>query len=258
MLAGEITSSRGSEHQAKQFVQNLPKPLDWVDRRTHSAGTTYLGQAVADPTGLWLLEFWNRSLKHVDSLDATTPGPGPSRTPDLASPNGTLRHDAGVPYVLADNGVRMIGQVVERHGDLLLTRLPSHPWRLAEAVYGRSPDGWIGTDATIAHFGPTNVPGILRVQVGRSGFCAAGAPTAVATVTVGTVALNEQREAVVGHRLARTRFIVHNCSSSTHAFHVTPPYAVQLHVSRLFVPRDYGLPDGRSLGAQVDLQFTKR
>src|SRR5206468_5198530 len=159
-----------------QFVDALPKPLDWVDQSTHRAGTTYLGQNVNDPTGLWLIEFWNTSLKKVDSLDATTPGPGPSLTPGLAKPDGTLKGDSGTPYVLADNGVRVIGPVVRHPLDLFLTRIVKHPWRLKETVYGRDSGGWIVHDGLYAYFGPERRTGTLTVNVGRTGFCATGAP----------------------------------------------------------------------------------
>src|SRR5437763_1298108 len=48
MCTAEITSARGSSHQAQQFVDNLPKPLNWLDTATHKRGTTYLGQDVND------------------------------------------------------------------------------------------------------------------------------------------------------------------------------------------------------------------
>ncbi len=51
---------------------------------------TFLGQSIKDPNPVWLLEFWNRSLTKVWSLDGTAPGPGATATPDLKKPDGTL------------------------------------------------------------------------------------------------------------------------------------------------------------------------
>jgi MFS family permease len=258
MCTGEITSARGSEHQAKQFVANLPHPLNWVDIATRGRGTTYLGQNIGDATGLWLIEFWNPSLKHVDSLDATAPGPGPTLTPGLQRPDGALRGDSGTPYVLADNGVQVIGPVVEQRGDIFLTRVPRHPWRLKETVEGRDPGGWIQHDGLYAYFGPERRPGTLQVDVGRTAFCAATAPGTRVVVEVGTVGLDEQNNPRVARVTKRSAFALPNCVSRRRTFVIRPPVAVHVHVTRLFVPHDYGLNDLRPLGAQVGFSFTAR
>jgi len=260
MLAGEVTSARGSQHQSKLFVSHLPQPLNWVDRRTHRSGTTYLGQQVGVDIGLWLLEFWNPSIKHVYTLDGTAPGPGPTLTPDLASPDGELSSDPGLPYVLADNGVRLIGPIVWQppHTNLLLTKVPSHPWHLKEADYGRSSDGWMQSDGAYAYFGPERRAGTLSVVVSRAGFCPTKAPTPTVTVRVGPVALDQQRLPVVRRPRFVDRFVLHNCTGHTLRFTVTPPVAVQIHVSSLVVPTQYGINDPRALGAQVGYGFTPR
>ena len=70
--------------QLRQPVPHRPAgSLNWVDRHVHGQPVTYLGQEIKDPNGLWLTEFWNRSLKHVDSLDGSAPGPGPTYAPNL-------------------------------------------------------------------------------------------------------------------------------------------------------------------------------
>ena len=46
-------------------MANLPQPPTWVDRATGGEPTLYLGQKISDANGLWLLEFWNRSIKRV-------------------------------------------------------------------------------------------------------------------------------------------------------------------------------------------------
>ena len=258
MCTSEITSARGSSHQAQQFVDHLPKPLDWVDIATNRAGTTYLGQNVADPTGLWLIEFWNTSIEHVDSLDATAPGPGPTLTPGVAREDGTLRGDAGTPYVLADNGVRVIGKIVEQHSGLLLTRVARHPWQLKDAVYGRDSGGWIRNEGSYAYFGPERRPGTLSVTVGRTAFCAPAAPRAHVTVRIGPAALDAQNNPTVAHARYVVRFVLPNCTARSKRFRVTPPFVVQVHVTPLIVPARYGINDGRSLGAQVGYSFTGR
>ena len=65
------------------------------------------------------MEFWNRSLSYVWSLDATAPGPGTTPpgylTPDTA-PDGrligrTIEHGAppGVEYIVADQSIQVAG-----------------------------------------------------------------------------------------------------------------------------------------------------
>jgi hypothetical protein len=256
LIAGLITSSRGLEERAKLDAGSLPQPLDWVDQLTHKRGTTYLSQQVGTNEGVWLLEFWNPSLKHVYSLDATAPGPGPTLTPDLVSVDGSLSNDPGLPYVLADNGVRLIGNVLYRRGDLMLTQLPSHPWRLKEAVYGRYNDGWIkGNDASYAYFGPERRPGTLEIVVSRGAFCAQTAPPTPVTVRVGPVALNEQRAPIVRKELGRRTFLLKSCQSKPLHFTVVPPVAATVHVDKLVKLSDYGFSDNRTVGATVGFRF---
>ena len=258
MSTAQITNARGAAHGANAFVANLPQPLDWIDRATGGGKVTYLGQHVLDPTGVQLLEFWNRSLANVDSLDATCCGPGPFLTPGVATRDGTLRGDSGTPYVLADNGVRVVGTVVARHGDVLLTKIEQHPWRLRDAVQGRDSGGWIQSDGGYAYFGPERRVGDLTVNVGRSGFCAPKAPKAHVTVTVGSVALDRQNNPIVGRIARRDRFVLPNCTTISRNFRVRPPLAVHVHVTPLVVPAEYGISDNRALGAQVGFSFKAR
>ena len=94
MLAGEITSSRGAGVQSKIEAQNLSQPFDWIDQATQRKGTTFIGQDISSgqALGVNLLEFWNRSVKHIASLDGSAPGPGPVITPGSGQP---LRQLAG-------------------------------------------------------------------------------------------------------------------------------------------------------------------
>ena len=79
-VTGEVNAARGSTAFADQLMANLPQPPTWVDRETGGKPALYFGQKITDPNGLWLLEFWNRSIQRVWSLDGSAPGPGrPSR-----------------------------------------------------------------------------------------------------------------------------------------------------------------------------------
>lgn len=257
LITGQITGAQGLQQRADALVAGLPQPLDWVDLLTHKAGTTYLGQQVGADEGLWLLEFWNPSIKHVYSLDGTAPGPGPTLTPDLARPDGELSNDPGLPYVLADNGVDVAGKVLYQFHDTRLTQVPRHPWHLRQAVYGRASDGWIGNDASYAYFGPERKAGNLEVDVSRAGFCAKTAPNTPAVVTVGPVGLDPQRNPEVAHARFTDSFVLHNCQLKRLHFHIAPPVAVHVHVANLIKLSDYGFSDNRTVGATVGFAFTR-
>jgi len=254
-LAGEVTSARGAQAAATQLDANLPQPLDWVDRLSGGSGVTYLGQMIGNDIGLALTEFWNRSIEHIWTLDGTAPGPGATLTPDLARPDGTLRFDPGLPYVLTDNGVSMIGKTLKTNGSLSLVRV-THPWRLRETYLGRSPDGWIANrhDGTYAYFGPAK-RGLLTVDVSRTGLCAPGKPPTRVTLRIGPVALNSQRAPVVTHPTTVRRFLLPFCKHRPVQLRTTAPVAVEMHVDDLALGTDFGLSDTREFGAQFSGSF---
>jgi hypothetical protein len=275
MAAAQVTTARGMQNSAKGNLAGLraigAEPLDWVDKLSHGQGVTYLGQDLSppqgNPNGLWLTEFWNTSIKHVYTLDSSSPGPGPSVTPGLAKPDGTLTEDTGLPYVLADGGITLAAPQIKQHGSLILYHLTSHPWKLQKTVLGLTGDGWIiGTggatyaDGTYAYFGPQRTPGTLAVQVGRT-FCPPGAPVAHAIVRVGPVALNDQQKPIVRKATYTRRIVVPSCADQKHptrtlTFTVAPPLAVEVHVDKTISPADYGQSDARQLGAQVGYSWT--
>jgi hypothetical protein len=267
MLAGEITSSRGAAITSRTYLAHLPQPPDWVDRATPGGQVTFLGQDISsgDALGVNLLEFWNRHVVHVWSLDGTAPGPGPTLTPDLRTATGTLSHDPGLPFVISTDRVILVGDVVDRRTGLTIRRV-THPWALHEAAYAVSVDGWITgssddpsvADGTWAYFGPERAPGTLNVDVSRAGFCANGAPKAHVRVRVGRLALNEQRAPYIPHAARIPRFVLANCTSRHFRFTVTPPVAVEVTASPTVRPTDYGIGDSRDLGVAVGFSFTKR
>ena len=276
MAAAQVTTARGMQQAASQNVAGLEaigaSPLDWVDELTHDQPVTYLGQDLSpplgNPNGAWLTMFWNRSIEHAYTLDSSYPGPGPTVTPGLAKPDGSLTDDPGTPYVLADGGVHLAAQQVgPQRGSLILYRLRSHPWRLQQSVLGITGDGWIVAsgsnsfaEGTFAYYGPLRKSGTLTVQV-WSTLCPPGAPTQHATVRVGTVALNDQQKPIVGRLEAIRRMVVSTtCSGgrgvTTLEFHVAPPVAVTVHVSPTIRPSDYGGSDSRELGAHLGFGFS--
>ena len=112
-LTGQISAANYSNNEAQALVANYPRPLDWLDELTHGKPTLYLGQNLNSGTdlGVWLTEFWNRSLRYVWSVDGSAPGPGPTQTPNTTV-DGRLYPVADVDYVLAEKGVVLDGTVV--------------------------------------------------------------------------------------------------------------------------------------------------
>jgi len=267
MLAGEITSSRGSEITSKVYASYLPQPLDWIDRADHGAHTTFLGQGIdtGQALGVNLLEFWNQSVKNIWTLDGTSPPPGHGLTPDLQNRYGTLTHDPGTPYVVATAGVDVVGPVVAQQRGLVLRHIERHPWALQQAVYSVSDDGWIsgsgkGTIAagTYAYFGPERSPGNLTVDVSRTGFCSPTAPPTHITVRIGPLQLNEQRAPYVPRATDIERFVLPNCGQRKITVVATPPTAVQVSADPTVRPTDYGASDNRYLGAEVGFSFSPK
>ena len=120
------------------------------------------------------MEFWNKGLTYVWSLDGTAPGPGRQApgflTPD-AQPDGKLvgtsiphGNPPGVDYMVADNSIQVAGKEIVRPNvvstitedefgfpihKLVTTPAPwrllkiDRPLRLASTPTGVSPDGWV-------------------------------------------------------------------------------------------------------------------
>ena len=266
MLAGEIESSRGSAIQSATYAGNMAQPLDWIDRATNGAGVTYIGQDISsgETLNVVLTEFWNHSIKHVVSLDGTAPGPGPrGPTPDLKNRYGVLTSDPGLPYVVATDGINLVGTVVARKPGLTLKRIDHHPWALHQALYGVSNDAWIqaanAQDIALgrfAYFGPERSAGTLTVQIGRAGFNASTAPGTHIVLEVGPLELDEQRSPHIARAQLVDRFKLLNGRTRTFHVKVTPPFAVQVTSFPTVHPRDYGIGDDRHLGAQVGFAFS--
>jgi len=253
MLAAEITTTVGSIKQANAFLDHLPPQPDWVDRASGGKTVTYLGQQIRDPNGLWLTEFWNRSIDHVYSLDGTAPGPGPTLTPNVDSKFGELSSFTGDPYTLADSGVDLQAPTVATAPPYTNLRLFSTPtdWRLKDAVQGVDSDGWAGGFAGYTYFARRG-RGVLRVELSRTGY-RGDAPSARAEVAIGTVTLENGAPTI--ERVTQRRTVrVRNGNRTVVSFAVDEsPVRLEVRMAPLF----HASPsDPRELGAQVGFEFT--
>jgi hypothetical protein len=249
MLTSEIAVTAGTVDFANRFRSQLPAHLDWVDRATHGQGVTYVGQELPDPNGVWLTEFWNRDLKHVDLLNGGGPGPGPSYAPQLVRADGLLSGLGGIPYVLADSGVTLQGKPVTHWKQLVLYKR-SGPWRLLDENQQVYSDTWAPGWSTYTYFRPGQ-RGTLVLWIGRQGYTGDAAPGR-AFLAVGTVKVSNGAP-VLGRVYASRRTLVRNGSVQVIRFHV-PRTPVRLVLS---IPNTFraSAADPRQLGAQVTFSF---
>jgi hypothetical protein len=251
MLTSEIATTVGSDNYASQFRANLPAHLDWIDQRVHGAPVTYLGQEIKDPNGLFLTEFWNRSIKHVDSLDGSAPGPGPTYAPNIVAADGKLDGLDGVPYIVADNGVTLQAPVVKDGRWKQLTLYRAHgPWRLLQAEQQVFSDGWAPEWSTYTYFKP-GLRGTLEVTLSRTGYHGT-APAGRAVLTTGTVTLVNQ-QARLDKITDRRRVIVENGSYQVVKIPVERTPVRTVLTFRKTIPPTAS--DPRNLGAQVAFRF---
>jgi hypothetical protein len=252
MLSSEITTTHGFDGLANRLRAHLPAQLDWVDRRVDGRVVTYLGQRIQDPNGLLLTEFWNRSVRHVYSLDGTAPGPGPAGTPDVVAPDGTLsRIPPDTSYVLADNGVVLQAPIVASEGQLRLYRKVG-PWKLLDGAQQLYSDGWIAGWATYTYFVPGR-RGTLVVTLSRTGYNG-DAPAGHARLAVGTVRINRKTGSpAVGTVYDRRTALVENGKSTEIRVPVArTPVRVVITISPTFRASE---ADPRALGAQAEFRF---
>jgi hypothetical protein len=259
-MTAQLAAATASNSFSRDFLRNLPAPADWVDRATGGEPTLYLGQKISDKNGLWLHEFWNRSIKQVWSLDGSAPGPGPTLTPDLTSRTGTLAGDPDYDYVLAEQSIDLVGKVVERKGGWRLYRI-ERPLRLATSISGIYSDGWVGADheadivtARYNRFAtPGNRASTMLVWVSRKAWCGKNIPGKV-TIRIGPLALGPEKNGVLQSVTQERRWVVNACDEQTFTLPAPPPpFHVEVAIDGTFVPNelDPSQSERRRLGAKV-------
>jgi hypothetical protein len=271
-VTGEISAAAGDITIARETGAILRHPYTWVDDVSRGKPTLYLGQGVADQRSEWLLEFWNRSIVTVNSLDSSLVGPGPSGTPNIAADGRiywSLTPDApGRVYDYAVEDwpcVDLAGTVAARHGYQGPSATGLREWRMIQltkpnrlraACSGIYPDGWSGAeDSTYFHF--TNADhGWLRIQISRQNW-----PGSPGHVQFGSIT-TKYREPAIGGIFRERPFVVH--TGRTKVIWLRAPagrFGARVVIDKKFIPRDLnpeGTSDPRVLGAQVDYRFFKK
>jgi len=263
----ETYASIGEHDFSARVQKNLPKPNDWVDRATGGGSTTILGQRMDDnPLGFASMEFWNRSIERVWSVDGTGPGPGHTLTPDLQSVDGTLWPNPETEFVVGANGVEVAGPVVATSpaANATVVRLDGKPIRLRSNDTGVAADGWmigLSPDPSVAHAAHNQFDvsrggtGNVVVTLSRAVFCPKGVRLAgVARVRVGDLVRGSDKQPAIGRVTGSETAYVPGCGTRTVVL-PTPdgPWRAEVAIET-FVPRDVDpkhSSDARSLGAQV-------
>ena len=259
-LAGELYAAAGSNTAAGDLLEGFVDPPDWVDAAPGGAETLFLGKQVTNPNGIHLLEFWNRSIDKVWSVDGTAPGPGHIVTPDLASAAGELFPDPHVPYVVADPGIEVVGRVVAAEGPWRLYRV-APPLRLRNSTTGIFADGWMSDESGYSQFAtPGNRPGTMQVTISRAGWTGKDVPGGV-TIRLGTLVVGEDKQPAIGRVTAVRRWTVDSGKQRTFSIPTPPPpFRVEVSIDPTFVPAklDPSKSDVRELGAVVGYGFVPR
>lgn len=269
-LTGTIVGARAANSFSDDFLRNLPQQLDWVDQATGRQPTLYLGQQIADANGVSLLEFWNRGIDKVWSIDGTAPPPGPTLTPDVTSRFGVLSNDPGYRFAVADRGVYLVGDIIAeqpKNGWRLYRLAP--PLRLESAVTGVFSDGWMGVQredpksvtATYSRFATEgNRAGTVYVTVSRLGWCGADKPGRV-LIQVGELGIGPDHHPAMSRVTQERGWVIHSCNERPFAIPTPkPPFHVTVTVTPPFVPAELApeeSTDTRRLGAQVGFSFSE-
>jgi hypothetical protein len=264
-LTAEISFASASNRASDRFEENLRAPFTWVDDATGGASTLYIGQQMSDQNGEWLLEFWNRSIKAVWSLDGTAQGPGPFLTPDQGASDGALSHDPGYPYVVEEEGIEIVGKTIATHlhragGGLEKWRLVkvAPPLRLRGSVVGVFADGWTGAFSAYTRYSTQgNRAGRIRVVVSRAAWGGPDKPGHV-TVAIGPMIVGDDKQPHLGKPTEVKRFDIHSKKEIPVVLNAPGPrFRVEVTITPTFAPIELSpdQSDRRQLGAKVSYVF---
>ena len=223
-LTAEVYAAIGEHDLSARVEANLPKPNDWVDRAVGDGSVVFLGQRLSDNAGPNLTEFWNRSIEQVWSVDGTGPPPGHTLTPDLVDVDGTLFPDPETDFVLAANGVDVVGEQVASNpaAAAVVVRLDG-PIRLRANTTDIATDGWIVGDpddptaSARAAYNRFDLSGggvgTALVTLSRETFCPAGVRLpGAARVRIGVLARGADKQPSIGRVTAEETTYVPACA----------------------------------------------
>ena len=135
----------------------------WLDRATSRADTTVLvTKEIADLNGIYLLAFWNRSIRAYATLDGAS-GPGIAGSIATTDKDGTFPTDSS-NYVLHPGVLTLRGLPIPVPASVnyRLTKTGGSPARIDTRIDGVAPDGWAGDQFSVRRLGNGSA-GVLKV-----------------------------------------------------------------------------------------------
>jgi hypothetical protein len=265
-LTGQVYAAEAERTFSRQFDSNLPKPYEWVEDATGGESVVVIGQAINDPTNIWLTEFFNPSVRKIWSLDGTAREVGgPILTPDLDAVDGTLTPSPETEYALAVNGVKLQAPIVDERKDATLYKIDGGPLVLQDTIVGRDTDGWMqgSTEDPVARASYTRYdvsrddPGLAVIKLTRIGWCPSEDKRQVgkATVRIGPVGIGPDNQPRIARVTQTKTFDVPDCNAGGETFEApNVPWRMEITVAPTFVPRevDPTKSDNRRLGAVIE------
>lgn len=264
-MTGQVYAAEGERIFSEQIDRNLPRPYDWVDEATGGRPVVVLGQQITDPTGIWLTEFFNPSVRKMWSLDGSAIKVGsPILTPDLDAVDGTLTPNPEAGYALAVNGVRLQAPIVAERPGAVLYRVDGRPLELQDALVGRASDGWMvgSSEDPVARASYTRYdvsddePGLAVVKLSRVGWCPREDLRQVgkATVRIGPVGIGPDRQPRIDRVTQTKTFDVPDCNAGGTTLQPPGvPWRMEITLAPTFVPKeiDPSKSESRRLGAVI-------
>lgn len=277
-LTAETYAANGEYRFSRFLVSQSPRPFDWVDLANGRGSTVLVGQQFgSNANGYNLTEFWNRSIGKVWSADPSSiaPGPGPTLTPDLSKPDGTLFPSPDTEFALAVNGLELQAPKVPTRVTIpgtTLYRLDNGPLRLRFSQSGVESDGWITapdpeSPAVSAYnrFDAASLgPGLMFVHLDRIAWAGKDVPGHV-VVRLGTIVVGKDKQPAIGRVLAVRTLTIHSCinppklrcATAVHFDNPGVPFRIEVTISPTFSPHtiDPRSSEVRNLGARVGYSF---
>jgi hypothetical protein len=267
-LTAEVYAAEGERHLSLDIEKHMLQPYDWVEQATGGRPVVVLGQGISDPTGIWLTEFFNPSIRKIWSLDGSARFVGaPILTPDLEASDGTLTPNPETDYALALNGVELQAPLVQQRVNDRLYRVDGKPLKLAAAITGQESDGWlIGTSeepgtargSYTRYDVSRDSPGFVVVKLSRNGWCPKPPKGTTATVRIGTVGIGPDKQPAIERVTGSQTKPVHDCTEAGFAFG-TPrrPWRIEVEISPTVRPRevDPKSSESRPLGATMSVSL---
>ncbi len=275
-VTGEVSAAIGTVSIDRDAAHTLQHPFSWVDDANGQQPTVYIGEGEFDQRPEWMLEFWNRSIHRVTSLDGSVLGPGPAGGPDLTK-RGTLlwgggaNYDyavedwcnpvlpGGTPWPCVDTAGAIVGSHVYRAGGgtrlWKLVRL-AKPNRLRAQTTGIYPDGWTAADDS-SYYRFSGAAGWLRVVVSRREWSGPTGPSPV-HIQIGKLVVNANAQPIMGAISKETLLTIDSTQTKIVWLRIpTGRIAVHVIVDKKFKPHAYfpSNSDERELGALVEYRY---